>query len=142
MYTYGSCNSHSLRTGIPPPPGPLPPLHPAAVCVPWAFIVDAVRLACPCLVWLCFPQAITKNMAHPFCIRQYASFQDKHHLYFLFDLMPGGDLMDVLVAEAKIIKHPVPQKGSLRQGCLAPKVGSAWLQARGWGHPDCVGLAL
>jgi hypothetical protein len=48
--------------------------------------------------------------------------QDKHHLYFLFDLMPGGDLMDVLVAEAKIIKHPVPQKGSLRQGCLAPKV--------------------
>lgn len=48
--------------------------------------------------------------------------QDKHHLYFLFDLMPGGDLMDVLVAEAKIIKHPVPQKGSLRQGCLSPKV--------------------
>lgn len=48
--------------------------------------------------------------------------QDPHHLYFLFDLMPGGDLMDVLVAEAKIIKHPVPQKGSLRQGCLAPKV--------------------
>jgi hypothetical protein len=31
--------------------------------------------------------------------------------------------MDVLVAEAKIIKHPVPQKGSLRQGCLSPKVG-------------------
>jgi cGMP-dependent protein kinase 2 len=50
------------------------------------------------------------------------SLQDKFHLYFLFDLMPGGDLMDVLVAEAKIIKHPVPQKGSLRQGCLAPKV--------------------
>jgi cGMP-dependent protein kinase 2 len=48
--------------------------------------------------------------------------QDTHHLYFLFDLMPGGDLMDVLVAEAKIIKHPVPQKGSLRQGCLSPKV--------------------
>jgi len=22
-------------------------------------------------------QAITKNVAHPFCIRQYASFQDK-----------------------------------------------------------------
>ncbi len=36
--------------------------------------------------------------------------------------MAGGDLMDVLVAEAKIIKHPVPQKGSVRQGCLAPKV--------------------
>lgn len=51
--------------------------------------------------------------------------QDDFHLYFLFDLMPGGDLMDVLVAEAKIIKHPVPQKGSLRQGCLAPKVSRA-----------------
>lgn len=53
-------------------------------------------------------QLITKNTAHPFCIRQYASFQDKYHLYFLFDLMPGGDLMDVLVAEAKVIKQRVP----------------------------------
>ncbi len=25
--------------------------------------------------------------------------QDPAHLYFLFDLMPGGDLMDVLVSE-------------------------------------------
>jgi hypothetical protein len=48
--------------------------------------------------------------------------QDPYHLYFLFDLMSGGDLMDVLVAEAKIIKFPVPQKGSVRQGLLAPKV--------------------
>jgi len=53
--------------------------------------------------WLDWTQAITKNTAHPFCIRQYATFQDKYHLYFLFDLMPGGDLMDVLVAEAKVI---------------------------------------
>ncbi|GFR45931.1 hypothetical protein Agub_g7393 [Astrephomene gubernaculifera] len=66
-------------------------------------------------------QAITKNVAHPFCIRQYASFQDKYHLYFLFDLMPGGDLMDVLVAEAKVIRRRVPQ-GTWRIGCLAPKV--------------------
>ncbi|GIL88393.1 hypothetical protein Vretimale_15023 [Volvox reticuliferus] len=66
-------------------------------------------------------QAITKNVAHPFCIRQYASFQDKYHLYFLFDLMSGGDLMDVLVAEAKVIRRRVPQ-GSWRIGCLAPKV--------------------
>jgi hypothetical protein len=50
------------------------------------------------------------------------TLQDPHHLYFLFDLMSGGDLMDVLVAEAKIIKFPVPQKGSVRQGLLAPKV--------------------
>lgn len=66
-------------------------------------------------------QSITKNVAHPFCIRQYASFQDKYHLYFLFDLMPGGDLMDVLVAEAKVIKRRVPQ-GTWQRGCLAPKV--------------------
>uniref|UniRef100_A0A7S0V7R7 cGMP-dependent protein kinase n=1 Tax=Polytomella parva TaxID=51329 RepID=A0A7S0V7R7_9CHLO len=66
-------------------------------------------------------QAITKNVAHPFSIRQYASFQDKYHLYFLFDLMPGGDLMDVLVAEAKVIKRRVPQ-GGWQVGCLAPKV--------------------
>lgn len=65
-------------------------------------------------------QVITRNTAHPFCIRQYASFQDKYHLYFLFDLMTGGDLMDVLVAEAKIIKQRV-SKGGLQRGCLAPK---------------------
>lgn len=28
--------------------------------------------------------------------------QDKYHLYFLFDLMSGGDLMDVLVSEAQV----------------------------------------
>ena len=42
-------------------------------------------------------------------------------MYFLFDLMPGGDLMDVLVAEAKVIKRRVPQ-GGWQIGCLAPKV--------------------
>lgn len=48
--------------------------------------------------------------------------QDPGHLYFLFDLMAGGDLMDVLVAEAHVIKAAVQEKGSLRQGVLAPKV--------------------
>ncbi|CAG9463429.1 unnamed protein product [Pedinophyceae sp. YPF-701] len=66
-------------------------------------------------------QAITRNTAHPFCIRQYASFQDKYHLYFLFDLMTGGDLMDVLVAEANVIRVRVSQ-GGMSRGCLAPKV--------------------
>lgn len=70
------------------------------------------------------PQAITKNTAHPFCIRQYATFQDKQHLYFLFDLMPGGDLMDVLVAEAKVIRQRVPT-GNWQVACLAPKVRPA-----------------
>lgn len=47
--------------------------------------------------------------------------QDKYHLYFLFDLMSGGDLMDVLVAEAKVV-HMRLAKGTLQRGCLAPKV--------------------
>jgi len=67
-------------------------------------------------------QYITKNMAHPFCLRQYASFQDKFHLYFLFDLMPGGDLMDVLVAEAKVIKYAVEDPRAAGTGAAAPKV--------------------
>jgi hypothetical protein len=66
-------------------------------------------------------QTITRNTAHPFCIRQYASFQDKYHLYFLFDLMAGGDLMDVLVAEAKVIRRRIPA-GPWRRACFAPKV--------------------
>ena len=37
--------------------------------------------------------------------------------------MSGGDLMDVLVAEAKIIKYAVPEEdGGVRTGCLSPKV--------------------
>jgi len=67
-------------------------------------------------------QSITRNIAHPFCLRQYASFQDKYYLYMLFDLMPGGDLMDVLVVEAKVIKFPVSDKNSMRKGLLAPKM--------------------
>jgi cGMP-dependent protein kinase 2 len=83
-------------------------------------MAKTAALQCPEHVYC--EQRISKNTANAFCIRQYASFKDAHHLYFLFDLMTGGDLMDVLVAEARIIKHPVPQRGSLRQGCLAPKV--------------------
>ena len=65
-------------------------------------------------------QAITRNLTHPFCIRQYGSFQDKYHLYFLFDLMPGGDLMDILVNEASIVTMRTPKSG-LQLGCLAPQ---------------------
>ena len=65
----------------------------------------------PALVWFAL-QAPTRS----------PPLQDPHHLYFLFDLMAGGDLMDVLVAEAKIIKHPVPSKSGMRSGVLAPKV--------------------
>ena len=51
---------------------------------------------------------------------QYASFQDKHHLYFLFDLLPGGDLMDILVAEAQVITHK-NNDGFLHLSCLSTK---------------------
>lgn len=62
----------------------------------------------------------------------------RYHLYFLFDLMPGGDLMDVLVAEAKVIKRRVPQ-GGWQVGCLAPKVKMLQVSredddAPGWGR--------
>eukprot|EP00210_Caulerpa_lentillifera_P004593 g4383.t1 len=65
-------------------------------------------------------QLITRNLAHPFCIRQYASFKDASNLYLLFDLMPGGDLMDILVSEAVVVKKRVAQ-GTFRKACLAPK---------------------
>lgn len=65
-------------------------------------------------------QLITRNLAHPFCIRQYASFKDASTLYLLFDLMPGGDLMDILVSEAVVVKKRVAQ-GTFRKACLAPK---------------------
>ena len=55
--------------------------------------------------------------------------QDKYHLYFLFDLMAGGDLMDVLVAEAKVIKRRIPQ-GAWRRACFAPKVRRALRRGR------------
>merc|ERR1712078_246308 len=35
-------------------------------------------------------------------IRQYASFKDENYLYMLFDLMPGGDLKDVLGLEVPV----------------------------------------
>ena len=34
--------------------------------------------------------------------------------------MPGGDLMDVLVAEARVIKRRIAQ-GTWKRACLAPK---------------------
>ena len=49
-------------------------------------------------------QKITRSITHPYVIRQYASFQDKKYLYFLFDYLPSGDLMDVLCGEAKLMK--------------------------------------
>jgi hypothetical protein len=95
-------------------------------------MTKTAALQCPEHVYC--EQHISKNTANGFCIRQYASFKDQHHLYFLFDLMSGGDLMDVLVAEAKIIKHTVPQVGAAEEGlpwdsCRAGMGGWAGLAA-------------
>lgn len=53
-------------------------------------------------------QSITKELRHFTCMRQHASFQDDHNLYFLFDYMNGCDLMDALAAVATVesIRHP------------------------------------
>lgn len=53
-------------------------------------------------------QSITKELRHFTCMRQHASFQDDHNLYFLFDYMDGCDLMDALAAVATVesIRHP------------------------------------
>ena len=53
-------------------------------------------------------QSITKELKHFSCMRQHASFQDSHHLYFLFDYMNGCDLMDALTAMATVqaMRHP------------------------------------
>jgi serine/threonine protein kinase len=79
-----------------------------ACCDAWPPVSPASRQACP----------TGRTLAR---LARRVLLQDKYHLYFLFDLMPGGDLMDVLVAEAKVIKRRVPQ-GSWQIGCLAPKV--------------------
>lgn len=67
-------------------------------------------------------QTVTRNLTHPFCIRQYASFQDKYHLYFLMDHMGGGDLMDVLVADAHVISVHKDDGGGVVQSCFGAKV--------------------
>lgn len=66
------------------------------------------------------PTANSKH-SHPKIQTNHPNKQDKHHLYFLFDLLPGGDLMDVLVAEARVVKRRVPD-APWRVGCLAPQV--------------------
>ncbi|KDD73798.1 protein kinase [Helicosporidium sp. ATCC 50920] len=59
-------------------------------------------------------QSVSRNIVHPFCVRQYASFKDRYHLYFLLDLMAGGDLMDVLVADARVVHVRAPPEPGTR----------------------------
>eukprot|EP00238_Polyblepharides_amylifera_P013871 CAMPEP_0196600234 /NCGR_PEP_ID=MMETSP1081-20130531/95278_1 /TAXON_ID=36882 /ORGANISM="Pyramimonas amylifera, Strain CCMP720" /LENGTH=712 /DNA_ID=CAMNT_0041926057 /DNA_START=363 /DNA_END=2501 /DNA_ORIENTATION=- len=71
-------------------------------------------------------QLITRVVSHPFCMKQYASFQDEEYLYFLFDYMSGGDLMDRLAGDAKIkyVRQgsvPWSKKQKYLQGLLEEK---------------------
>ena len=61
-------------------------------------------------------QSITKELDHFSCMRQHASFQDEHYLYFLFDHVDGCDLMDALAAVATVKRFKNPQK------MFAPKI--------------------
>lgn len=72
---------------------------------------------------------ISAQLAHPQKADLHAVPQDKYHLYFLFDLMNGGDLMDVLVSEAQVVKMRIAQ-GALKRGCFAPQVRCAGLPFR------------
>lgn len=87
-----------------------------------AFALKAVykRAVLGCPSHVLSEQQITRNLAHPFCIRQYASFQDAQHLYLLFDLLPGGDLMDVLVAESRQVAYKEEEEGGREDGCSEP----------------------
>ena len=60
-------------------------------------------------------QMITENCAHPMAIRQYASFKDENYLYMLFDLMPGGDLMDILVANSSVSEYYVQTRSRKKE---------------------------
>ena len=56
-------------------------------------------------------QSITREVRHFACMRQHASFQDAHYLYFLFDYVEGCDLMDALAAVATVRSIRQPSKG-------------------------------
>ena len=73
-------------------------------------MAKAAVAACPEHVFC--EQAVSRAALHPFCVRTYACFQDRRNLYMLCDYLPGGDLMDVLVADARVVR-PRPQ-GLLR----------------------------
>lgn len=62
-------------------------------------------------------QAITRGVVHPFCLRQYASFSDSTHLYFLLDLVDGCDLMDLLAGSATVFEPAISEQEAAARGC-------------------------
>ena len=65
-------------------------------------MAKAAVAACPEHVFC--EQAVSRAALHAFCVRTYACFQDRRNLYMLCDYLPGGDLMDVLVADARVVR--------------------------------------
>ena len=51
-------------------------------------------------------QRITRTLQHPFIMRQYATFHDESYLYFVFDYVDCGDLMDALILVAEVRQTP------------------------------------
>ena len=87
----------------------------------------AAVAACPEHVFC--EQAVSRAALHAFCVRTYASFQDRRHLYMLCDYLPGGDLMDVLVADARVVR-PRPRglfdsAMRLAAGCVGGNAAAA-----------------
>lgn len=106
--------SQGVRCVLPVALSVLAPAVPATpVPLPRAF--DACRARADGLPSMCSIGLPLPALARP------CPAQDRYHLYFLFDLMSGGDLMDVLVSEAQVIKVRVAQ-GALKRGCFAPQV--------------------
>ena len=99
------------------------------VCVLGAMVVVVVLCATRCSAGRCALHSQSKTALstnpnqQPQTLNQTPkpNQQDKRHLYFLFDLLPGGDLMDVLVAEARVVRRRVPAR-PWRVGCMAPQV--------------------
>ena len=65
-------------------------------------MAKAAVAACPEHVFC--EQAVARAALHAFCVRTYACFQDRRNLYMLCDYLSCGDLMDVLVADARVVR--------------------------------------
>ena len=57
---------------------------------------------------------IVATLAFPFILRMHATFQDKRHIYMLFEAVMGGELFSVLERQGSL--HPVAAK--FYAGCL------------------------
>jgi len=98
--------------------------------------------ACPEHVYC--EAAVARGAVHPFCVRTYATFRDATHLYLLSDALPGGDLMDVLAADARVVRAAKTPAWLPAPACGRPPArvlrGLDESVAR-W-HAGCVVLAL